>query len=320
MASAIFPLLKQDGYHITLNLHKRSLPVVMHNPYIDKIIIHDEKIPNEKLTEYWEELGKGYDKVINLSESIEGSLLKTEWKESYNWLKEKRHEVCNVNYYDRTLEIAGYGHIKGLSGELYFTKDEIKWAKKQIDKYRGKFIFMWSLSGSSLHKTYPYTEQIACSFLDKHPDAICFTVGDQLCQLLEWQHPRTKCKSGIWTIRQSMLMTKFVDLVIGSETGLLNAAGCWDTSKIVMLSHSSHENLSKYWKNVFPLHADVDCYPCHQMKYSLYDCELDKETEAPICMAKLSPYLILGCMEEIYKKWRYRQCVQPRLLQRCGIS
>ena len=290
-----------------MNVKKWSMPVILHNPYIDKIILHDENIPNEKLEEHWARLSEGYDKVINLSESIEGTLLKTSWKEGYNWPKEDRHKVCNVNYYDRTLEIAGYGHIKGLSGELYFTKNEHKWAEKQINKTNGKFTILCALSGSALHKTYPYIEQTICEFLDSYPNSICYTVGEYLCQLLEWEHPRTKCKSGIWDIRQSLIMTKYVDLVIGSETGVLNASGCFDTHKIVLLSHSSHENLSKYWKNCFPVHADVDCYPCHKMQYDREHCEIDKDTEAPICMAKISPYVILTCMEEIYRKRRHKR-------------
>jgi len=293
--------LKEDGYHVTMNCNEQTKKILLHDQNIDAWINHKtDSVPMEKLDEHWIEIGKGFDKVVNLSGSIEQKLLKLEGTDEYKWSKEKRHEECNINYYDYTLELGGYGHIKGENGQLYFTKAEHKWAKKEIAKCKGKFTIIWALSGSSFHKTYPYTEYVACEFLDKYLDSIMFTVGEPLCQVLEWDHPRTKCKSGKWTIRQSMLMTKYADLVIGTETGLLNAAACYDTPKIVMLSHSTHENLSKHWKNTFAIHADVDCYPCHQLHYTREACPLDKKTGAPICTARLDPIKVLRVMEEIY--------------------
>ena len=63
--------------------------------------------------------------------------------------------------------------------------------------------------------------------------------------MLEWEGTNMKHYSGTWGIRKSLLWTKYADLVIGTETGILNGAGCFDTPKIVMLSHSTEENLSK---------------------------------------------------------------------------
>jgi len=96
-------------------------------------------------------------------------------------------------------------------------------------KHKGKFLILWSLSGSSGHKTYPFTEFVAKGFLDKHPDAMILTVGETLCELLEWSHPQTKCYSGKWPIRKSLIMAKYADLIIAPETGIANAAGCFDS-------------------------------------------------------------------------------------------
>ena len=247
MITPLLRCLKEDGYHVTVNITPNPKKVLNNNPYIDEFMIHggEKEVPNKDLKEHWEKISKGYDKFINLSGSIEENLLKPEGGRAYTWDKETRHKHCNRNYYDETLKIGGYGHIKGRNGELYFTKLEEKLARDYRRKHKGKFLILWSLSGSSFHKIYPFSDAVASLILDKYPDVMIMTVGDALCEMLEWRYERSKCYSGKWPIRKSMIMTKYVDLVIGTETGILNAAGCFNTPEIVLLSHSSEENLCK---------------------------------------------------------------------------
>jgi len=305
-ASILFPLLKEDGYHLTLHVTERGEQVIRHNPHIDRVIIYkDDTIAHKDLENYWNSLAKGYDKFINLSESVEGTLLKSEGRPEFKWSKERRHRECDVNYTDRTLEIGGYGHIKGKNGELYFSQFEHQLAKKLRAKYGGKFLILWALSGSSMHKAYPYTEFICKILFSKYSDIEIFFVGDMVCELLEYSHPQTKCYSGKWPIRKSLIMTKYADLIIGPETGVLNAASCFDTPKILFLSHSTHENLSKYWQNVTPLASyDTKCYPCHQLHFTLNSCELHPELGTPICMAQLDAKMVLDSIETVYQNWR----------------
>jgi ADP-heptose:LPS heptosyltransferase len=305
MVTPLLRVLKEEGYHVTVNCSWQVIEVLKHNPFVDKIIEHKkDSIPANQLDEYWDEMSKDYDKFINLSESIEGALLKVEGRKEFNWDGAKRHAECNVNYYDQTLKLGGYENITGKNGELYFSKLEEKIGRDYRKKYKKKFLILWSLSGSSYHKTYPFAEYVARGFLKNHPDAMIMTVGDNLCTLLEWSDEQTKSYSGKWPIRKSMIMTKYADLVVGSETGILNASGCFDTPKIVMLSHSSHENLSKYWKNTHPVNAEVECYPCHQLHYSLESCKVDRQIKSPVCMAKLSPSKVLVEMDKIYNNWK----------------
>ncbi len=299
----ILPFLKRDGYEVHFNCKGYSADVLKHNPYIDKIILHDDSIPNEKLEEHWAELGKGYDKVINLSGSIEDGLLVPEYKPEFHLPHEERHARYNVNYYDRTMELAGYP-VKGLTGELYFSPAEETQARDIRRKYHNSFLVLWSLSGSSYHKSYPWAEPVAKAFLNTHPNAVIFTVGDDLCKMLEWSHRQTKNYSGIWNIRKSMIMTKYADLVIAPETGILNAAGCFETPKIALLSHSSEENLTKHFKNCTSLRADVPCQPCHRLIYTRAACPLDDATGTAVCMSKLKAVDVFNAMQSYYQKWR----------------
>ncbi len=304
MITPVLRQLKKDGYHITVNVSEMGTKVLLHNPNIDRWLIHNtDSIPMDELPKHWESMSKNYDKFVNLSGVVEQSLLKHPKQSEYYLPKEERHEICNKNYIDHHMEIAGYPEIKGELPELFFTKEEHNWAKKMRRKYLGKYWVLWSLAGSSYHKAYPFTEYVATEFLDNHPDAVMWTVGDNLCKVWEWDHPRTKCMSGELDIRKSMLLCQYVDVVIGTETGVLNAASCWDTPKIIILSHSSEENLSKYWINVINLHADVQCYPCHQLHYEAGSCPSNKMmAEIPICMSGLGGKRVLNSMEILYNE------------------
>lgn len=304
MITPLLRLLKEDGYHVTVNCKKYSENVLRHNPYIDKFLLHDESIPNEKLDEHWAAIGTGYDRIINLSESIERGLLAVEGRPEFVLPHEERHSLYNHNYYDRTLEIGGYKE-RGLNGELYFSPAEETWFADFRKKLIGKYKVLWSLSGSSHHKVYPYAEYVGRAFLNKHPDAVIITVGDDVCKLLEWDHPRTIKKSGEWPIRKSFLMTKYADLVVSSESAIANAAGCFDVPKIIFLSHSSEENLTKYWKNCTTLTGQVPCHPCHQIHYTEESCPCDGSVvKGPVCMSELMPGTVMEAMEKEYQKWR----------------
>ena len=137
---------------------------------------------------------------------------------------------------------------------------------------RGKpaFVVLWVLAGSSLHKTYPHMDDVIANIVEGMPDSHVIFIGDELCQILEagWEkHPRVHCRSGKTTIRQDLALAQRVSCVIGPETGVLNAVAFEDNAKVVFLSHSSKENLTKHWVNTFSaIPKDTPCYPCHQMQ------------------------------------------------------
>ena len=287
--------LKEDGYHVTLNCSEVAREVLKHCPYVDEFAVQiRDYVPNKGVTsgplmEYWKELATKYDKFVNLTGSAEESLLVPdsrlmammeqmgekhpeldEQNRFYNSIRAIREVVKDTNYYDNHLAKAGY-EDRGMNGELFFSEQEEIMAQGFRDKYAGRFIVMWVLSGSSYHKRYPYFQQAAQELIVKNPDILLVSVGDPECALLERSESnRYLPRAGRWVLRTTLVMTKYVDLVIGPETGILNAAGCFDTPKITMLSHSSHENLCKYWKNDFclaPDPKDVFCHPCHVLHY-----------------------------------------------------
>ena len=55
------------------------------------------------------------------------------------------------------------------------------------------------------------------------------------------------------------------DAFVGSESVFANVVAMEAMPKVVMLSHSSNENLTRDWINTAALEAPVACHPCHRI-------------------------------------------------------
>lgn len=302
MASSILPQLKEDGYHITLYSVARGYEAVKHDPHIDKVILQDhEQVPNAALGHFFEHLEEKYDKFINLSESVEGTFLSMPNRATTRMSKEARHKIMNVNYIEFTHIIAGLPFKP--AQKFYSTPEEKDWARRERQRIGGDFVVMWSLSGSSVHKHWPHMDTIIARLLLARRDVRIVLVGSEDCQILEggWEEEaRVLCRSGKWSIRESMSFLAEADLVIGPETGVMNAASLMPVPKIVTLSHSTHENLTRDWVNTAALEPkDTHCYPCHKMHYGFESCSEgffphpDKPGEmmrvGALCQVNISP-------------------------------
>lgn len=316
MVTPLIRRLAEDGYEVTLNITPYAAAVVEQNPFVGNVILQErDAIPNHLLGEYWKEWQGDYDRYINLSESIEGKLLRVEGRRDYYTPQAWRAEQGNQNYYDVTMERGGYPEVKGVRGELFFTPREEREMKEFRERHRGKFLVMWALNGSSHHKAYPLMEKVLRDWLATRRDAVVVTVGDYAAKLLEFEHPQVVPAAGQWPLRRSLAFTKFADLVVGPETAMLNAAGCFPTPKIPLLSHSTHEMLCKHFQNDYCLAPDpriAPCHPCYQLHYSLDSCPLarivDEQTgevlceRVPACAAgAISGERMISRLEQVYQ-------------------
>ena len=307
--------LADDGYEVTLNVSPYTTEVYRNNPYVHNIVVQERNvIPNPDLGEYWDYWRKEYDLYINLSESIEGKLLKVEGRSDFYTPAEWRRKVCDVNYHDQHMKLAGVEGSQYHLPELYFSNSEHKDMRWEWKVLADKFVVMWSLKGSSFHKLYPFYPELIKSWLSKHPDSYVLQMGGPESQQYQITHDRAIPLAGQWPIRKSMLATQYAQLVVGVESAIINAASCYDTPKICLLSHSNANNLTKYWKNVQVLEPNTDiapCYPCHQLHYKLESCPLvdvDIEGRAinnlPRCTTAIEPERIYDAMETVYRQWR----------------
>jgi ADP-heptose:LPS heptosyltransferase len=295
--------LKQEGYEVTANVNKRTEEVLRHNPNIDKFIMHDESIPIDSLSEHWDKLKKEteHDKFINFSESIECNVALHPINPEYIYPKYERFERCNKNYYEVSEKWAGLEGCQTIP-EFFPTEEEKEKALKLVKPEM--FNILWSLSGSGKQKVYPWAEYVMGQILKDYEDVNIITIGDMRSQLLETLiDERIVNLSGEISMRDSMTLTKYVNLVIAPDTGVLHASGCYETPKIGLLGHTNKENITKHFINDFSLEAECACSPCFHLIYDHdVQCPVDVVTRAAWCMAYgIAPERLCDQIKKVYE-------------------
>lgn len=289
--SSVLPLLKKEGYKVLFNTTPSGKKVLENDPNIDGFLLQDtDQVPNNELGPYWAAMERKYDRVINFSESVENTLLAIPGSTLHRWPKEARHAVTNVNYLEHMHTIAELD--QEYNPKFYPTQKEREWATSERAKMGGDFIICVSMSGSSVHKTWPYFDNLFARLLTTYRNCRIVLTGNEAGKILEkgWEHEDQVIKrSGVWDIRQALsFVVTQADLVIGPETGVVNAVGMEDVGKVVFLSHSTQENLTKHWVNTVPLIPETSCYPCHQLHYSFEFCRRDEKTGVSQCQSDIT--------------------------------
>lgn len=315
ITSSILPGLKEQGYHITWYLQAgQGYETVKHDPHVDRFIIQGkDEVPNVFLKEFWDYTRKKYDRWINLCESVEGTLLAAPGRSTFEWPNEARAMHMDRNYLEWTHALAEVP--PPYRPKFYSTTVEKAWAKDKARSYGRKNI-LWSLAGSSGHKVWPHLDAVVARIMLELPEVHLVLVGDEVCRLLEtgWEKERrVHCHSGRWSIRESMAFAEVADLIIGTETGLLNAAGMMDTPKIITLSHSSQEMLTKHWVNTVALEQPkgVGCnkHPCRQLHggegHDPWEaCPKQEETGTALCQYFINPEMMFDAIVSVLGKQR----------------
>lgn len=309
-------ILAEDGYEVTFEYNHKGAQLLSHNPYITNHIVYEptadpELIKNKEdvkgfLQARWDRLYSGFDRIINLNDTLERGTIAMEDMEEFDWPQEKRREKYDNNYYDWTLKCAGYRDLmgNGIRGEVYYTDEEHAIIKNFLAEYKDKFILLVNLSGTGLHKVYPFMDQVVQKFLDLHKNTVAITTGDKECQLLEFQHPQVIHKSGVWPFRQSLLLAKYVDGVIGCESGLMVGATMWDTRACQLMTAASLNcHIPNGITNDYSLQSNVKCSPCFTGPYKYRNCKFSVNYQLPICSVGFKPEDVQQKLEDMYLDW-----------------
>lgn len=295
-AANILPALKRQGYHVTVMTTPKGQDVLREDPHIDDWFIQDpDQVPNHELSGFWAVVSRRFDHFVNLCESVEGTLIAMPGRANHGWPHEVRHRRLNDNYLEFTSELADVPYAS--ESHFYPTWEERTEAKERLGTGLN---IVWALAGSSCHKFYPGQDNVIAATLLARPDCRIFLVGDDACRILEagWENEeRVVCLSGEMNIRQTLALAKAADVVIGCETGVLNAVAFEENRKVVLLSHSSVENLTKHWTNTASLApANLPCYPCHRLHYTREFCVEDAESGAALCQRLIDPNDVFEAM------------------------
>jgi len=287
---------KKMGYHVTVYGQNPAATVLQNNPNIDEIVGTDRNIiRNNELQMYWDWLETKHERWVNLCGSVEVAWLPNKNHPQFHWPDKVRNKYLNANYVAFMHELAGLPYKK-LDVKFYPTDAEINWAKEERSKMPGKKLLCYAMNGSSLHKVWPYFDTIVARTMLMLPDVDVVTLGGDDAVALEggWQEEsRVHCRSGAWSIRQSLTFIQlYADVLVGPETGLLNGMCCEPMKKVLFLSHSSKNNLSRDWHNTESLSSEC-CGKCLHRLHLNDDgwkyMERDDETGVAKCQAQISP-------------------------------
>lgn len=301
VAASVLPELKKQGYHVTFNTQPRIQEVLLHDPNIDEWLLQEnDYVPNAVLGPFWEGIAPRYDRVVNLSESVEGLLLALPGRLNHAYSHEARRAIYDpINYLEHTHNIAAVPH--NFSGSRFYpSAAEDRWARATRAAKDGPVI-AWCVNGSSVHKVYPFVQVVAGWLLERTPAHIVLYgdpgIGARLAQAIlnmlandRYDMGRVVSIADKWSIRQSLAFARHCDVIVGPETGPMNAMAMEDIPKVIYLSHSSHDNLTKHWANTTVLLPEnTPCYPCHQLHYSWDHCHKEKSTSAAVCASSIKP-------------------------------
>lgn len=308
-ASSVFAGLHRQGFHVTLMSSPPGSDVVKHDPNIDHHFIQDkDQVPNAALGEYWGYWKKRFDKWVNLSESVEGSFLAMPGRVQHEWPPLVRHKHMNFNYLQHQHELADVPDEIDI--RFFATEEEKAWAKAERAKM-GKKVLLWQLSGSSrMHKTYPYLDEIVARLMISYPDVEVVLTGGPECVELEsgWEEEKRVHKTcGKWSIRQTLSFLDQCDVIVGAETGVLNASACLPMPKVVFLSHSTRNNLTRDWTNTISLSAshlscpgrgDNEAPACHMLHFTFEHCKKGEKKGVAACMEEIHPALTWEAIQQ----------------------
>ncbi len=310
-AGSVLPGLKAQGWHITFMTTPQAQEVLRERPEIDDWIIQDKgQVPPQQLAAYLEQIRERFDKVLDFCESIEGALLTLPGRTNHTWTWEARHKLLNVNYEERMHDLAGVPY--GFTTRFLPTKDERREAVEYRNGISGPVVY-WAIGGTAVHKLYPFTNVVISWLLQRTDAHIVLAAGPDLREL-EAGLVAHLTSQGVdmsrihhtvddWEIRRALTFVEYADVVVGPETGILNAAAHLDVPKVVMLSHSSAENLTRHWKNTNALTPEnCPCYPCHMLHYNWEFCVKVKETQAALCASNIKPEWVYKAIQAVLRR------------------
>ncbi len=302
-ASSVAAHLKDDGYRVTVYTGPQGEEVLRADPNIDRIItVHEHQFTLQELPAYWDAESAKYDRFINLAEAIEKNNLAVHTDLRFYWPANVRRDVFGGSYFDRIHDLAGVGHK--LRMRFIPTPDERTAAQKRVRGLRvnGRKLVALAVSGSTPPKFYPHLDALLPALVEAKCDVIILGDARGWKPALDGAlHGRVRFIGQDWPIREALAFTQLCDIVIGQETALLNAVAVEPMRKVVLLSHSSRQNLTDRWHNTVALSGDVACYPCHQLHQTFRHCTRDDATGAAACQADIRVELIVAAALEPLK-------------------
>ncbi len=327
IAASVCRPLKRQGYMVeVITSDANQSAVFLNNPNIDKLAIKntDRDLPKEAIAwQKWiDSRAQEYDVFVHLSHSCEGRHAVFQSMTQWWWPDDYRRKMCAGSYLETAHDIAGVPYD---FGPLYYaTEEEIERTAETKHRIMGNNkCVTWILSGTRIDKTYSY-----CSFavvrLIKELGVHVVLMGNSAKEFLMAEAIQTHVKTsngsvdGLhlalspdasekggeynWPLRRSLAFAMHAsDVVISPDTGPAWACALEPVPKVILISHTSAENVTKHWLNTTTLHADperVSCWPCHKLHDGPETCRPNLEGTGAACISDISVDMIVESVKQ----------------------
>lgn len=314
IVSAVLPALKKRYRYLEVIASEPQHVVFENNPYVDKLTMKAQGEPpwgdGVSWQRYWLDRSKEYAFFAQLSHSCETFRVLTKVQTQYYWPAKVRRKICGQSYLESAADVVDIPYEE-LRPQFFPTDLERKSALDLKKRLGGKYI-AWILSGTRIDKVWPPAAATIARLLKttKLPIVMLggpgkdFEMAKQIQQyVIEVNGSDTGLHLGLsvtpekpnWPIRRVLTQTLMADLVVTPDTGPAWAVAMEDMPKIVLMSHASPENITKYWKNTKTLMPDalnVPCWPCHLLIDEPADCERlsgKKGGQGAACISDIKP-------------------------------
>lgn len=279
--------LKQQGYHVTFYASKHGAEVVRHDPNIDEVFgLPDGALNDAEFLAWRAHQAPKFDKWVDLLGSVENRLLFHETSNEFFQRHEIRHKLADTNYLEAVHDYAGVPHE--WHQKFYPTGDERKWAEKMRAMLDGPVVVI-APAGSGPVKYWPHTQRLM-ELLAEHK-IYSIALGDIRDEGVVGCEPYGIFVGMEWPVRAALAYAQLADAVVATESLVANAVAFEPMLKIIALSHSSHENLTKHWPATAAVRPQkLACYPCHRIHPPTFAfCARDQNTGAAACLALAKP-------------------------------
>ena len=326
MAASAVGALKRKGLRVeVITSSDCAWQVFQHNPNIDKLSIKTKSEMAPHGLE-WQKWFRGradeYDVFAHLSHSCEGLLAFFPASTQFHWPAHVRREIANKNYLEIVHDIAGCGYD---FGPLFYSSEAERAQALETKAKVGERCIAWVLSGTRIDKVHPHSPGIIARII-KEVGAPIVMLGkpgknfEDAKAIMEHVERTNGSLDGLhsaissasdekghseieWPIRRGIAFAQVCDLVIGPDTGFMWGVAFAPMPKVMLLSHTSPENITKHWTDTTTLHADVEkvpCWPCHQLHDSPEFCTPNKENNGAACMTDISVDRVVRTVAEIW--------------------
>jgi len=270
---------KYPNSKITYACPKEFLPLLKHNPMIDRLSIYDREVTQEE-----------YDVVINLTHDCIDYEIKHQ-----PLVEQNRSEVF----------VSSCGLLDGSvpSPKIYLNENEIFWAGDFL-KNRSAPTIGLVLTSNAKVRQWPYFKDLRKQLLKDYPTATILEISH--VEPTDWKkHERVIPIFG-FELRQVAALINQCDLIVSPDTGIAHIAGALGKPTVWLFTHIDGKIRTKNYTDSYVCQVTPSTCPKGMPCWYEIPCGKDmgdhrsfENTTNPVCATEMSVDMVMNICREV---------------------